>query len=343
MIVSPGPASCRQSASMTSAWAVPASPSWGLQGIAHRVGAEAGQPSHLLRHAADQRRHDETVDGAGFQAGRFERCRDGARRDLEIALVADPALFPVVVVFRIAAAVMVDKVDGQLVAAEIFGDEVIAADGEGGGGIAELQFLRARSLGPALVGRDEQRLAGLCIAPDFLLQGVQQARGAGALGGGEVHRDDGFVEIQRRGEDAGILAVGEGQGGRGKGHGLYRRRTLVQPVRGQAVARGFHAHGQAVLVPVADRALAFRQPPDRRVEPGVGLGDRLAAQSQPRDVGAKGFQADCAGAGHSVPFAFLIAFRVSRPLWRIFPPPVTGLRQWVDAPLDTARKRAYSG
>ena len=128
-----------------------------------------------------------------------------------------------------------------------------------------------------------------------------------------------------------------GKRGRSESHRRdCRRRPGLQPCRGQAVARGFHAHGQAVFVPVADRALAAGQALDRRVEPGVGVGDRLAAEPQPRNVGAIGFQADCVGAGHPLRFPIQSILRAWRPLWRISGPAVTGLRQWAGASFETA-------
>ena len=68
--------------------------------------------------------------------------------------------------------------------------------------------------------------------------------------------------------------------------------AALAPLHQAATAGLAHRHRHRVLVPVRHRALALRHAAQRRVEPGVGGGDRLALQAQPRNVGAEGEDAD---------------------------------------------------
>ena len=162
---------------------------------------------------------------------------------------------------------MVDEIGRKLVPAEIFGDETVAADGESGGGIAELQFLRARGLGPALVGGDEQRVAGCRAA-----QGIQQAGGARALRRGEIHGDDGFAEIQRRGENAGVLPVVERQRGRCESHRGNRRAAPSSSLAGVRQSRA----ASTPMVRLSSSQLQIARSP--RAKPLIaGLNQALAS------------------------------------------------------------------
>src|SRR5260221_11928632 len=77
-----------------------------------------------LRHARQGAGQAEMRDRAGRRAGLGEEGGEDRRHDLEIALVADPALLPAIVELAAMAAVMVDEIDAGRAATDEAGDAV---------------------------------------------------------------------------------------------------------------------------------------------------------------------------------------------------------------------------
>ncbi len=56
----------------------------------------------------------------------------------------------------------------------------------------------------------------------------------------------------------------------------------------EAVACRLHGHGNRILIPIADGALALGLGLEGGIEPAVGGGNGLPLQSQTGDIGAEG-------------------------------------------------------
>src|SRR5260370_26818493 len=84
-------------------------------------------------------------------AGLLEQRRDRRRHDLEIALVADPALFPDVIELAAMAAVMVDEIDRRRMLGKELGDAVARPEQHGPAVVAARKLERASGRGPALL------------------------------------------------------------------------------------------------------------------------------------------------------------------------------------------------
>ena len=101
---------------------------------------------------------------------------------------------------------------------------------------------------------------------------------------GNVECLQAVAQVQGFGDDAGILPVLEWQAGRGKVDTL----DAVPSGAAQRVAGRFDGHGDGILVPVGDRSLALAETSETGIEPGMGLGNNPALQTQARHVAAKG-------------------------------------------------------
>src|SRR3546814_10120991 len=96
----------------------------------------------------------------------------------------------------------------------------------------------------------------------------------------DVERQHGIWQRQRFLDDAGILAVGEGRAGRGQQEGRNIGRILPH----EAIARGLDRHGDDILVPVRDCALAAGEPPQTGREPFIGFIDGSALAAHQRHI-----------------------------------------------------------
>src|SRR5262245_13406147 len=80
-----------------------------------------------------------------------------------------------------------------------------------------------------------------------------------------------------------MQAVEKWKGGGGKA----QRPDAGAVTARERIACGFHRHGHAILVPIAKRPLALGLTLERGIEPAVRLGNRLALQATPGNVGAE--------------------------------------------------------
>ena len=270
---------------MTSGCAAPVSPHTACRlSRTARIG-HAGLLGDAGGHARQQARHGEMGDVGGLHAGRLEQVGQRRRHDLVVALVPDPALLPGVVELEALAAEVIDEIHRAARMPDQPRHHRPGADEQRRRAVARLQLQRARRLGaPLLRGHHEDRPGPAARH----LQRRHQPRGGGALRGGEVLRVDAGREIQRLQHDAGVQPVLEREAGGGE----RQRGDGPAVLPGEAVARRLHGHGHRVLVPVAHGALALGEALERGVEPGVGVGHRLAGEAEPREVGAVGQDAD---------------------------------------------------
>ncbi len=248
----------------------------GVQGIADRLVVDARRLGDRCGHARECRRHAEVRDVLGRHLGGLQAPLDHRRHDRHVARIADPALLPLVVELVVDGAEVVDEIGRARGLAQQPGDRVALPHHNGGGAIAARHLERARGLGVALLGGDHQRLG---VAP----QRLDQGRRGRALGGGDIDRRHVLAQAQRLGDDARMQPVEEREGGRGKPQGADTR--AVAP--GEGIAGGLDRHRHGILVPVAEGALALGLALERRVEPAVRVGNRLARQPAPGDVGAE--------------------------------------------------------
>ena len=239
-----------------------------MQVVAHRRFGEARGLGDGGGDARQSRRHAEVVHVGGGKPRLVQAAPDERHDQRQIAGVADPALFPLIVVFGFGRAVVIDEIGGAGDARQQARHRLAFADENGRGAVAGRHLDRARRLGVALVGGDDQRLG-------------RAAERAGERGGARplrcrhVERGDVFGERQRFRHHAGIEPVEEWKGRRGK----PQIRDRVTVAAGERVARGLHRHGHRVFVPVAHGALALALRFQRRVEPAVGFGDGAALQA----------------------------------------------------------------
>ena len=210
---------------------------------------------------------------------------DRRRHDLRVALVADPALFPAVVEVGLVAAEMVDEVHRHRMMADELGDHVLGAAQQRRGAVAVVHLAGRRDARHPLVGRGNER------RPAAVLRGIEsgdQRRGAGLQRAADVGRKKVLLDRQRRADDAGILAILEGMGGRGEVEAAH----VLGLVAGEAIARGLDGHGDRILVPVGHRALALGEAAQAGGKPLVGVVDGLTVETQARHIGAIGDDSD---------------------------------------------------
>ncbi len=252
--------------------------------VAHRAFADARHLGHQLGHCRHQAGHDEVGDvAAGELAGRKRRL-DRGRNDLRVALVADPALFPAVVELGVLAAEVIDEVHRHGMVADQPGDHVLGAAEQRRRAIAVVEFIgRSDASHPLVGGRDQRR----CAVPGGVEAGDQR-RGAGLQRTADVHRRQVLLDVERRADHAGILAILERMGRRGE----VDVADVLRLVAGQAVTRRLDRHGNRVLVPVGHRTLALGEPAQARGEPLVGLVHGLPVETQARHIGAIGHDSD---------------------------------------------------
>ena len=217
---------------------------------------------------------DEVADVGGLDSGLCEGGVDRGGHDLQVTLVANPALFPEIVVFVVAGAEVVDKSGGAAGGSQQGRDNGLRAEREGGCAGAEPDLLHTGRLAARAVACHYQRRAA------GVGQRGQQSRSTGALRLADVLGAQHRWQAQRAGYQGCVEQVGEGHAG-------GRKHQLADPLgrrAGQHVASGFHRHRDAVFVPGAERALAAggRAQPGRH--PLVGRGNRRALHSQARNI-----------------------------------------------------------
>ena len=257
----------------------------GMQVVAHGGIGHAGPLGDAGGDARQQARHGEMGDVGRLHVGGLEQIGQRRRHDLVVALVPDPALLPGVVELEALAAEVIDEIDGAAGVVDELRNHRAGADQQGGGAVARLQFQRARRLGsPFLRGHDE----GGTGAAARHLQRCHQRRRCRALRRRQVLGVDAGREVQRLQHDACIQPVLEREARGGEREPGDDAAVLAE----EAVARRLHGHGHRVLVPVAHGALALGEALQGWVEPGVGVGDRLAGKAQSREVRAVGKDAD---------------------------------------------------
>jgi hypothetical protein len=255
----------------------------GVLGRDQRCGADADALGDRLVDPGERRRHREVRDLGRRDAGVGEALADRRRRDLHVALVAHPALFPAVLVVAAGFAEVIDEIGVFAAARQQRGDRRTAADERAGGAVAEDHFLRARGLGDAALGGEEhgRRTAG---------RPAQRGRELGQCGAGargRIAQDRRRRDADRRGDDAGVQALGERQRGRGERElpGCDRRARALQ------LASGLDRHGDRVFVPVGDRPLALGERTQAGRHPEMP-GEHLAALEAPaRHVSCAGQEA----------------------------------------------------
>ena len=221
-----------------------------VQIVLDRLGT---QPGRLGNGRRETRRtlQDESIDRRGGNPGFGTDRRDRARHDLQVALVAHPALLERVIEAGIAGAVMIDEVVLQRGYAEQFGGEIVArAHQHRRGAVSVRRLLLARRLRDPAIGRDDQRVARQIRATSAWSNAPTPARcWPATIGDTEVLR-----QVQRRGDHARIRAVSERMGRRREG----KRGDRAAIATGQAVTSGLDSHRQAVFIPVAATARAAR-------------------------------------------------------------------------------------
>ena len=206
--------------------------------------------------------------------------------ELRIPLLAEPALLPHVVVGLSRTPIVVDEVVGDRVGPLELGDDVPIPDEEGGGAVAEPHLVEVGGFRLPFIGCRHEDVRPASPRDD--VEGGDEPRRPRAERRGEIGGDHRVPEVQRRLEDPGVLAVGEGE----------RRRAEVAPVdqpfvrSDQAVARGGDRHRERVLVVVAHRALPLGDHDDGRGEPAHRLEDRRPLEPQAGNVGAVGSDSD---------------------------------------------------
>jgi hypothetical protein len=230
-------------------------------------------------------REAEMLDGGRRDAGLLEQRRDRRRHDLEITLVADPALFPDIIELAAMAAVMVDEIRRYRMLREKLGDAIGRAEQHGRAAVAARKLERACGGGAPLLGGNDQR--GLAVERDRARRGDER-RSPGPQRARDVERGGLAADVERLGDDAGVLPVIE----RRRRRGEIQRRDFGAAVLAEAIPRRLDRHGHRILIPVADRALGFRLRLERRIGPGMRVDDGLAAQSEPRNVAAEFLDAD---------------------------------------------------
>jgi hypothetical protein len=160
------------------------------------------------------------------------------------------------------------------------GHAVARPEQQGDGAVAAGELQRACGRGAALLGRNDQ--SGLLAGLDRAGRRYHR-RGSGTLRMRHIHRGDVIAEQQRLLDDTAVEPIVERRRRRGK----IQHPDVVTLTRAQAIARRLDRHGDRILVPIADGALRFGLGLQGRIGPAIGIDDRLAAQSQPRDIAAE--------------------------------------------------------
>ena len=260
-----------------------------LKIVAQAVFREAELPDEHRSGPSHRRGEAEVVDCSGDDAGRGQRAAHRLGDDLHVPLVPHPALLPDVVEGLVLSSKVIDEVGGVRGVPQKLRGPVALSDEQRRGRVAGGELERGRSPGPAfLAARDEHRTAAVRRHPARR----NQRRGPRPLRACDVQGSDGSGKMQRLGDAPGILAILEGQGGGGED-------DLGDPFAAaprETVPRRLDRHGDGILVPARDSALAASERPQGGIEPGVGLGDGSTLQALPRYVAA-----ECVDAGvHSV-------------------------------------------
>src|ERR1051326_2891944 len=104
--------------------------------VAHARGRKPDALRNARGDARQRARQAEMLDRVRGDAGLFQQRRDGGRDDLEIALVADPALLPDVVELAAVAAMMIDEIHRRGMLRDERGNAVAGAEQHGGAAVA---------------------------------------------------------------------------------------------------------------------------------------------------------------------------------------------------------------
>ena len=231
-----------------------------MLGRNQRGSVDAQPLGHRLVDLGQRRRQRKAGDGWGGGASVLQAMLQRACGDLQIALVAHPTLFPTVVVQLTTGAEVIDQIGMPAGVGHEGGQRRAAADQYPGGAVAQDHLLRAGRAGDAALGCHHRVVAGLGLA-------------------------------QRGGGDAGVQAVGEGQGGGHQAEGGEGRAGQGPLQRAACLDR----HRHAVLVPVGQRALALGQAAQAGRHPAVLGQDLGPPQPQVRQVAAGGENAVLGG------------------------------------------------
>ena len=255
----------------------------GVQRIGNRRIRHARRLRHRRPNTLAGRREDQLGDILGLDIRRLQRRANIAGAKLQIAFVADPAFFPVVVIGLGGGAEMVDEQRGVGSNAQQLGRDILGPDGEGSRTGAVLHLLNARRLGAQAFGGDHQRRAR-----GVFQRGTQRGN-AGAVRTADIQRPHATAELQRGGGQRAGLQIGK------------RRSRRNQPDLGdagailiaQTFARRLNRHGDDVFIPAAEGAPAFGEPFQRRRHPRMGGRDRAALQPKSRNICAPTRNAEC--------------------------------------------------
>ena len=252
-----------------------------LHCVRDRFRADPHPLRNHLGHPAQRAGQEEAIDGAGLEPAASKRRRNRRGDDLEVALVAHPPFFPVVVELVVLAPVVIDEVDRCRVMAGKPRDDVLAAEGEGRRRVAVQQFLGGAGAAAAMFRCDKEDLTRR-TGPGRS-ESVDEPGGSRPERGSDVEGGDLGPEVERLGADPRVLSIAKGQGG---GREVHRAHFVpIDP--GERVPRRLDGHGDAVLVPVAHRSLAPAVRGERAVRPRVRPHDRGTLEAKTGDVGTE--------------------------------------------------------
>ena len=96
--------------------------------VAHRGFRNTGAFGQCGQHARQRARQAEVRDRGRCDAARFEQRRERRRHDFQVALVADPALFPGIVVGALAGTELVHEIHGLAMRSDQARDRLAAPD-----------------------------------------------------------------------------------------------------------------------------------------------------------------------------------------------------------------------
>ncbi len=247
--------------------------------IAHRLGSDARLFGERSSGAPRRNAGNEMHDLGGRYAMRCKGTGNRSTAKLGMALLTNPARFPTIIIDLAGSAKMVDKVGSHAVEADETGDTIVGADKQTGGSIAVHKLVFGGRACPALLGGNREDRAG---ASDGSIECLAQHARTGTLATRDIERRYRVVEHQCFLDDARVLTVGIGMRGRRQHDPPHR---VARPAT-KTIARGLDGHGDAVLIPVGDRALAFGERLEPRREPAIGGERRSPLQPHARDIGA---------------------------------------------------------